>query len=92
MLKINMELIKSKNANATTRPIGSQIFENLRKLKNFKIFLKSHFFKRHSTSPPCGNQVDGLPHDVHTGAVVKPVPRAPRLFITLTPFGQFFSL
>ena len=22
--------------------------------------------KRHSTSPPCGNLVDGLPHDCHT--------------------------
>ena len=28
--------------------------------------------KRHSTSPPCGNQVDGLPHDVHTETVAKP--------------------
>ncbi len=22
--------------------------------------------KGHSTSPPCGNSVDGLPHDCHT--------------------------
>ena len=38
MLKINMELIKHENDNATLMPIGSQIFENLIKLKNFKIF------------------------------------------------------
>ena len=31
---------------------------------------------------PGGNPVDGLPPARHTGAVVKPVPRAPRLFIT----------
>ena len=70
-----MKLIKDENANATTRSIGSQILENLRKIKNFKIFLVFFIFyyffenplslKRHSTSPPCGNQVDGLPHDVH---------------------------
>ena len=28
--------------------------------------------KRHSTSPPCGNLVDGLPHDCHTETVAKP--------------------
>ena len=27
---------------------------------------------RHSTSPPCGNLVDGLPHDCHTETVAKP--------------------
>ena len=46
MLKINIELIKHENANATTRPIGFQIFENLRKLENFKIFSKILFFSR----------------------------------------------
>ena len=25
-----------------------------------------------STSPPCGNLVDGLPHDFHTKTVAKP--------------------
>ena len=80
MLKINIELIKHENANATTRPIGSQIFENLRKLKNFKIFsyfFVFHFLKRQSTSPLCGNQVDGLPHDVHTETVAKPGRQGP---------------
>ena len=38
ILKIKIELIKHENANATTRPIGFQIFENLRKLKNFQDF------------------------------------------------------
>ena len=28
--------------------------------------------KRPSTSPPCGNLVDGLPHDFHTETVAKP--------------------
>ena len=29
--------------------------------------------ERHSTSPPCGNLVDGLPHDCHnTETVAKP--------------------
>ena len=26
----------------------------------------------HSTGPPCGKQVDGLPHDLYTEAVAKP--------------------
>ena len=26
---------------------------------------------RHSTSPPCGNLVDGLPHDFHTETIAK---------------------
>ena len=28
--------------------------------------------ERHSTSPPCGNLVNGLPHDCHTETVAKP--------------------
>ena len=28
--------------------------------------------KRHSTSSPCGNLVDGLPHDCHMETVAKP--------------------
>ena len=27
--------------------------------------------KMHSTSPPCGNLVDGLPHDCHTKTIAK---------------------
>ena len=27
--------------------------------------------KRHSTSPPCGNLVDGLPHACHTETIAK---------------------
>ena len=29
------------------------------------------WMKRHSTSPPCGNLVDGLPHDCHTETIAK---------------------
>ena len=44
MSKINIEPIKLENGNATTRPIGSQIFEILRKIKNFKIFYDFYNF------------------------------------------------
>ena len=27
--------------------------------------------KRHSTSPPCGKLVDGLPHDCYTESIAK---------------------
>ena len=27
--------------------------------------------QRHSTSPPCGNLVDSLPHDCHTETIAK---------------------
>ena len=33
--------------------------------------------KKHSTSPPCGNLVDGLPHDCHTETVAKPARLGP---------------
>ena len=33
--------------------------------------------KSHSTSPPCGNLVDGLPHDCHTETVAKPARLGP---------------
>ena len=33
--------------------------------------------KSHSTSPPCGNLVDGLPHDYHTETVAKPARLGP---------------
>ena len=44
MLKINTEEIKHENANATARPTGSQIFENLTKMKNFKILFENFIF------------------------------------------------
>ena len=62
-----------------------QIFENFRKLRNLteikkfskfeKIWLEREIYvwmKGHSTSPPCGNLVDDLPHDFHTESVAKP--------------------
>ena len=42
-----------------------------------KIFDETFFMKRHSTSPPCGNLVDGLPHDCHTETVAKPARLGP---------------
>ena len=48
---------------------------------------------KHSTSPSCGNLVDGLPHDCHTETVAKPGRLGPaqngeltRNFIELTMF------
>ena len=40
--------------------------------------------KMHSTSPPCGNLVDGLPHDCHTETVAKRARVGPRTQIVLT--------
>ena len=40
--------------------------------------------KRHSTSPPCGNLVDGLPHDCHTKTIAKRARVEPRTPILLT--------
>ena len=40
--------------------------------------------KRHSTSHPCGNLVDGLPHDYHTETVAKRAKVGPRTQILLT--------
>ena len=69
--------------------IGAQNFWKCQKMKNFIIFLKKYFFpkirqiekntclKKHSTSPPCGNLVDGLPHDCHTETVATPARLAP---------------
>ena len=52
------------------------ISRKIKKYENFK-YLKDEWKKygmiRHSTSPPCGNLVDGLPHDCHnTKTVAKP--------------------
>ena len=79
MSKINMKLIKCRKRNSRVRYIGAQFFQEVQKNEEFSFFLKISFFililiifwnwfflKRHSTSPPCGNQVDGLPHDVHS--------------------------
>ena len=35
--------------------------------------------KRHSTSPLCGNLVDGLPHDCYTETIAKPARLGPTL-------------
>ena len=53
---------------------------------------------RHSTSPPCGNLVDGLPHDCHTETIAKlarlgPAKNGTTLenFIELTMFCIMFE-
>ena len=88
MLKINMNVFKCKNDNASAAPLRSQIFENFEKMKKFKEnFEKYRSFefhrrkirslgmKRHSTSPPCGNLVDGLPHDCHNTETIAKLAR-----------------
>ena len=79
MLKININVFNCKNENATTRPMISQNFRTFQKMRISEKFSKKYrnfeFYKRersavyrmerHSTSPPCGNLVDGLPHDCH---------------------------
>ena len=57
-------------------------------MRNFRIFSDYSFLKKtkeyiyvfvekHSTSPPCGNLVDGLPHDCHTETIAKPARPGP---------------
>ena len=79
MLKISMNVIKYKKANTSDRLMGFQIFEKLERMRIFEKIPKnieiSNFIEdedkkiygmeMHSTSPPCGNLVDGLPHDCH---------------------------
>ena len=95
-----MERIKYENANATARPIIFLNFRNSKKIRisvffeNFifcfpLLFRKFHFFARHSTSPPCGNQVDGLPPARHTETVAKPARLGPaKNGTTFENFGQ----
>ena len=43
----------------------------------------------HSTSPPCGNLVDGLPHDCHTKIIAKLARLGPaKNDTTLNEFGR----
>ena len=79
MLKININVFNCKNENATTRPMISQNFRTFQKMRisekiskkkrNFEFYKRErsevYRMERHSTSPPCGNLVDGLPHDCH---------------------------
>ena len=46
--------------------------KNMKISKINKIYEKILGMTRHSTSPLCGNLVDGLPHDCHTETVAKP--------------------
>ena len=53
----------------------SRIFEFLEFYKKER--QDNRGMKRHSTSPPCGNLVDGLPHDCHTETIAKLARLAP---------------
>ena len=91
MLKINMDVIKRKKCNASARLMGFQISGK---------FGKSRISRRknqgkcelegHSTSPPCGNLVDGLPHDCHMETIAKPARLAPAK--NDTTFENFIEL
>ena len=52
-----------------------RIFEKISKKCKFQILskrkIRSIWDAGHSTSPPCGNLVDGLPHDCHTETIAK---------------------
>ena len=81
MLKININVFNCENDNATTRYVISENFRTFQKMRiSQKITEKyrnlelnkieiSYFYtmERHSTSPPCGNLVGGLPHDCQYG-------------------------
>ena len=47
--------------------------------------------KRHSTSPSCGNLVDGLPHDCHTEPRWIDVTLAPRRFVIMVDILYVFG-
>ena len=54
-----------------------RIFKKISRIFNFFEFFKKERqdnwgMERHSTSPPCGNLVDGLPHACHAETVAKP--------------------
>ena len=81
MLEININVLKRRKRNTRARLIGAQNFpERSYFCEIFKISRKprenTQFDKfqkdqqkvkswRHSTSVPCGNLVDGFPHDCH---------------------------
>ena len=70
-----------KPARAGYRVPDFRKFKKNEEFQDFSIFFFDFenfiFLTRHSTSPPCGNQVDGLPHDVHTETVAKPARLGP---------------
>jgi hypothetical protein len=106
MFKINMDVIKYENCNATTEPLIFQQICKFRKMRNFKkiskilnkigICLKGRSYlsgmKRHSTSPPCGNLVDGLPHDCHTEPRWIGPSLDPRRFMILVDIFMFLVI
>ena len=91
--------------------IGSMIYQNFQNFEKMRIPRKNRNFrfsrrectedcemKKHSTSPPCGNLVDGLPHDCHTETIAKLARLAPaengklmENFLELTKFYMMFD-
>ena len=65
-------------------------FKNSRELRESVEFVKCEYdewkvnLSRHSSSPPCGNLVDGLPHDCHIETVAKQARVGPRTPVVLT--------
>ena len=60
-----------------------KIFRKISRILEFLEFFKkerqdNRGMERHSTSPPCGNLVDGLPHDCHTKTIAKRARVGPR--------------
>ena len=79
--------------------ISSKFSENEENEKSLEGSKNTVGLRRHSTSPPCGNLVDGLPHDCHnTETVAKPGRLGPaqndelmQNFIELTIFWSMFE-
>ena len=81
-----------------------QIYRNFEKMKIFRkisrILEFLEFFKkerqdnrgmeRHSTSPPCGNLVDGLPPDCHINFQIQGF--LLRIFMKIRKFHHFFNI
>ena len=68
----------------------AEIPEKNRDLKEMKGVMEEQYgLERHSTKYSGGNLSDGLPVDCHTGAQLKPVPRAPRLSGTQASSNMF---
>ena len=74
----------------------SRVFRNFQEIKRqmkFRGFEKNEWrlhLWRHSTSPPCRNLVDGLPHDCHTKTIAKRARVGPRTQVHM-PIKMLFQ-
>ena len=99
MLNINMDMLKCENDNASA--VFFQKHRKTCFFRKFNIFfgqflvreefvrgwggVREEEVKRHSTSPPCGNLVDGSPYDCHTETVGYENKKEPTMNGTTTP-------